>query len=50
MAPEQITEAAHLYECGLSLSQVSEALSVNQETIRVAIMKVGVEIRPATGA
>ncbi|MCR8669893.1 hypothetical protein [Agrococcus sp. HG114] len=46
---DQVSEAARLYESGLSLSQVAEALKVNQETMRVAIMKVGVEIRPATG-
>ncbi|KAB1640691.1 helix-turn-helix domain-containing protein [Gulosibacter chungangensis] len=50
MTSDQVSQAARLYESGLYLSQVAEALSVNQETMRVAIMKAGVEIRPATGA
>lgn len=50
LTAEQVSQAAHLYESGLSLSQVATALGVNQETMRVAIMKAGVEIRPATGA
>ena len=50
MTAQQVGEAARLYESGLSLSQVATALDVNQETMRVAIMKAGVEIRPATGA
>lgn len=50
LTAEQVSDAARLYESGLSLSQVAEALNVNQETMRVAIMKAGVEIRPATGA
>jgi transposase-like protein len=49
MTPEQVAEAARLYESGLSLSQVAEALKVNQETMRVAIMKAGVGLRPPTG-
>lgn len=50
MTADQVSEAVRLYESGLSLSQVAEALSVNQETMRVAIIKVGVKIRPAAGA
>ncbi|MFC7580441.1 hypothetical protein ACFQ23_02730 [Schaalia naturae] len=50
MTVQQVGEAARLYESGLSLSQVATTLDVNQETMRVAIMKAGVEIRPATGA
>lgn len=50
MTADQVSEAARLYESGLSLSQVAEALGVNQETMRVAIINVGVKIRPATGA
>lgn len=50
LTPEQVSEAAQLYQSGLSLSQVAEKMKVNQETMRVAIMKAGVEIRPATGA
>lgn len=50
MTADQVSQAARLYESGLSLSQVAEALRVNQETMRVAIMKAGVEMRPSTGA
>lgn len=50
LTPEQVSEAARLYNSGLSLSQVAERLKVNQETMRVAIMGSGVTIRPATGA
>lgn len=50
MTVDQVSEAARLYEAGLSLSQVAEALGVNQETMRIAIINVGVKIRPATGA
>lgn len=49
LTPEQVSEAARLYESGLSLSQVAAQLSVNQETMRVAIISAGVTIRPPTG-
>lgn len=45
-----MSEAALLYESGLSLSQVAEALGVNQETMRVAIIKAGVILREPTKA
>ncbi len=47
---EQVSEAARLYESGLSLSKVAERLKVNQETMRVAILKNGVILRPPTSA
>jgi len=46
---EQVSEAVSLYESGLSLSQVAEQLNVNQETMRVAIIARGVELRFPTG-
>lgn len=49
MTPEQVSEAARLYESGLSLSQVAAQLSVNQETMRVAIIASGNMLRPPTG-
>lgn len=49
LAPEQVSEATRLYESGLSLSQVAEQLKINQETMRVAIIAAGVELRPPTG-
>lgn len=45
----QVAEAARLYESGLSLSQVAEHLQVNQETMRVAIIKTGITMRAPTG-
>lgn len=50
MTPEQVSEAARLYDSGLSLSQVAERLRVNQETMRVAIRRFGVVLRPPAGA
>ncbi|PZU43836.1 MAG: hypothetical protein DI566_13620 [Microbacterium sp.] len=49
LTASQVSEAVRLYESGLSLSQVSEALTVNQETMRVAISKVGVTVRAPRG-
>lgn len=50
LTSEQVGEAARLYESGLSLSQVAKRLNVNQETMRVAIIGAGIQIRPAAGA
>lgn len=47
---EQVSEAARLYESGLSLSQVAGRLDVNQETMRMAILKAGVTLRSPTMA
>ncbi|MGN7970195.1 helix-turn-helix domain-containing protein [Microbacterium sp. 22296] len=47
---EQVNEAARLYESGLSLSQISAQLSVNQETMRTAIIRAGVALREPTKA
>ncbi|MEV8359182.1 hypothetical protein [Microbacterium sp. NPDC076895] len=49
LTPEQVSEAARLYNSGLSLSQVAERLRVNQETMRVALLKSGVALRLPTG-
>lgn len=49
LTPEQVVEAGRLYQAGLSLSQVAERLSVNQETMRVAIIASGVTVRPPSG-
>ena len=49
LTAEQVSEAAQLYESGLSLSQVAEWLKVNQETMRVAILDSGVTLRPSAG-
>ena len=50
MTTDQVSEAAQLYESGLSLSQVATQLNVNQETMRVAILKAGVVLREPTKA
>lgn len=47
---DQVGEAARLYESGLSLSQVAKRLDVNQETMRTAILTVGVVLREPTRA
>ena len=47
---EQVSEAARLYNSGLSLSQVAARLEVNQETMRVAIVAAGATLRPPTGS
>lgn len=46
LSMEQVGEAARLYESGLSLSQVAVQVRVNQETMRVAIIQAGVQLRP----
>jgi len=45
-----VDEAARLYESGLSLSQVARQLGINQETMRMAILRVGVVLREPTKA
>lgn len=50
MTAQQVGDAARLYETGLSLSQVAATLDVNQETMRVAIIKAGVVLREPTRA
>lgn len=49
LSGKQLTEAKRLYKSGLSLSEVAEQMSINQETMRVAIINAGVELRPPTG-
>ena len=49
LTAEQVGEAARLYESGLSLSQVAKQMSVNQETMRVAIITLGVIVRRPAG-
>ncbi|WP_424447932.1 helix-turn-helix domain-containing protein [Microbacterium arborescens] len=46
---KQVSMAKRLYESGLSLSEVADQMFVNQETMRVAIIAAGVELRPPTG-
>lgn len=50
LTKQQVSEAARLYEAGSSLSQVAEVLKVNQETMRMAIIKAGVVLREPTKA
>lgn len=49
LTPEQVSDATRLYNSGLSLSQVAERLRVNQETMRVALLKSGLALRLPTG-
>lgn len=50
LTKQQVEDAARLYGAGSSLSQVAEALKVNQETMRMAILKAGVVLREPTKA
>lgn len=50
MTPDQVSQAATLYESGLSLSHVARQLQVNQETMRVAILRAGTVLREPTRA
>lgn len=50
LTPDQVSEAVRLYESGFSLSQAAKQMRVNQETMRVTILRVGVVLRPPTGA
>lgn len=45
---KQVAQAKRLYKSGLSLSEVAEQMSINQETMRVAIIAAGVRLRPPT--
>lgn len=47
---DQVHEAADMYQSGLSLSQVAKRLDVNQETMRVAIIRAGVALREPSKA
>lgn len=49
LTSEQVDRARELYESGGSLSQVATALSLKQDTIRLALKAAGVALRPATG-
>lgn len=46
---KRVTMAKRLYESGLSLSEAADQMFVNQETMRVAIIGAGVELRPPSG-
>lgn len=50
MTPEQIEQARQLYERGLSLSQASGQLGIHQDTIRLALKRAGVTLRPGGGS
>lgn len=46
LSPEQLDLACTLYRGGLSLTKVGRQLGRPAETVRQALMKAGVEIRP----
>lgn len=50
MTPEQVDEAGRLYVGGLSLSQVSERIGAHQDTIRLALLRAGMTLRPSGGS
>ena len=49
LTPHQVSDAARLYESGLSLSEVAMKLKINQETMRMAVVKAGVVLREPCG-
>jgi len=49
LSPEQLELACRLYKSGLSLMKVGDHLGRRAETVRQALMKAGVEIRPRNG-
>ena len=49
MNPEEVEEAAQLYESGRSLVSVSEHFGVNATTVRSALLKAGVAMRDCHG-
>lgn len=49
LTPQQVADAAALYESGCSLSQVAAKMSLKQDTIRLALKAAGVALRPPTG-
>lgn len=49
LTPHQVSDAARLYESGLSLSEVAMKLNINQETMRMAVVKAGVVLREPCG-
>ena len=49
LSPAQIAIAASLYGGGLSLAKVGKQLGCQATTVRDALAKVGVEIRPRNG-
>jgi DNA-directed RNA polymerase specialized sigma24 family protein len=50
LSPEQLDLACALYRDGLSLTKVGIRLGRPAETVRQALMRAGVEIRPKNGA
>ncbi len=48
MTPKQVQQATVMYEQGDSLLTTARALEVPKQTVRQALIKAGVEIRPST--
>jgi hypothetical protein len=49
LLPEEITEAARLYQSGQSLADVGKHFGINATTVRSALLKAGVEMRDCQG-
>jgi len=49
LTSQQVSEAAALYESGCSLSQIAAKTMLKQDTIRPALKRAGVQLRPPTG-
>jgi DNA-directed RNA polymerase specialized sigma24 family protein len=49
LSDRQVAEAAELYSNGLSTVKVAAMFDVNADTVRKALHRTGVEVRPARG-
>lgn len=49
LGPQQVIEAADLYTAGQSLAKLGDRYGVNAETVRQALRRIGVTIRPRPG-
>jgi len=50
LSPEQLDTACSLYRSGFSLTRIGHQLDRPAETIRQALIRAGVEIRPRNGS
>lgn len=49
LTPQQVIDAAALYQSERSLRQVAAKMSSKQDTIRLALKSAGVKLRPPKG-
>jgi hypothetical protein len=49
LTPDQVTEAAQLYESGWSTIQIAKHLGIYAQSVRYQLVKEGVQLRPRPG-